>query len=157
MASDGRPEPEPPRWERVTEPRVIYRFLQESVPTAEDFRTDGERGKTVTNSEHRDLLTGMSVFDSLVAARERWAQVKDDALKKQREKETEKASSKKRVRPRPFRMSIGMFIGAVVVGPGIDVEIVDIGDPGGHLTMRAPKDDLAARVVDVYPADSKPT
>jgi hypothetical protein len=151
------PEPEPPEWEPVTEPRIVYRFLKGPKATPEDFASDGERGKKLLPGEHPDLLTGMSVFLSEASARERWQQVKSAALRKQRERETEKAARLKQVRPRPFRMSIGDYIGEVVIGPGAGVEILDLAEPGGHLTMRGPKDELAARVANVYPAETEPT
>jgi|HubBroStandDraft_6_1064221.scaffolds.fasta_scaffold501283_1 hypothetical protein len=147
----------PLNWQPVTEPRIVYRFLQGREPTPEDFRSDGERDKKPAKDEHPDLLTGMSAFVSEAKARERWNQVKASALRKQRAKESERAARLKQVRPRPFRMSIGDYIGEIVLGPGAGIEIIDSEEPDGHLTIRGPKDVLAARVADVYPAETKPT
>jgi hypothetical protein len=157
MPPDDELEPDPPEWEPITEPRTVYRFLQGPVATPEDFRSDGERGKTVARGEHPELLTGMSVFVSEETARKRWADVKDDALRKQREKETERDALRKKANPRRFRLSIGDHIAEVVLGPGAGIEIAGPADVGGHLTIRGSKDGLATRVADVYPADSKPT
>jgi hypothetical protein len=145
--------PDPPNWEPVREPKLVYRFVKQSDPGAEgfsdNFMSDEERGKTPVPDEHPDLLTGMSAFISEEKARKRWAEIKAEALKKR--------SERNRRRQRPLRMSVGDYIAEVLLGPGGDFEVVDTGAPDGHLTIRGDKDQLADRVRRVYPAESTPT
>jgi hypothetical protein len=149
--------PELPRWERVIEPRIVFRFLKQPDPAAADFAdnfmSDEDRGKRPSEGEHPELLTGMSAFASEAAARKRWAEIKAGALKKR----SEKSQRRQRGRPRPFRMTIGDYIGEVVLGPGEGFEVVDLGEIDEHLTIRGNKDQLALRVARVYSAESKPT
>jgi hypothetical protein len=149
--------PEPPNWEPVAAPRSVFRFLRQPDRDADDFadnfRPDSESPKKAAPGEHPELRTGMSAFVSEAKARERWAQLKAGALKQRSEKNARRQSAN----PRRFRMSVGDYIGEIILGPGAGIEIVDPGEPDGHLTIRAPKEVLAARVADVYPAETKPT
>lgn len=146
-------QPEQPDWLPVTEPRLVFRFLKEPDPDAdgfaENFSSDADRGKGAVEGEHPELLTGMSVFASEAAARQRYAVLKDQALKKR--------SNRNRRRQRPFKMSIGDHIGEVLLRAGEGFEIVDDGDPEGHLTLRGDKHRLAACVARIYPAARSPT
>lgn len=145
--------PQPPKWEPVVEPRLVFRLLRQPDRTADDFAdnfmSDGERGKALHDDEHPDLQTGMSVFASEAAARARYTAVRNEALKNR--------SDRNRRRNRPIKMRIGEHIGEVLLAPREGFEIVDDGDPEGHLTLRGDKDRLAARVAQIYPAGSPPT
>ena len=50
-------------------------------------------------------------------------------------------------------MSVGDYIAEVELQPNQGFEIVDSGDPDGHLTIRGDKDRLAAHVRHVCPAE----
>jgi hypothetical protein len=157
MPSDEPTEPPPPNWQPIAEPWTVFRFIKQPDRNAADFvdnfKPDAESPKKVAEGEHPDLRTGMSAFVSEAKARERWAQIKAAALKQRGEKNVRR----QRTNPRPFRMSIGDHIGEVVLLPGSGVEIVDPREPDGHLTIRGPRDVLAACVADIYPAETKPT
>lgn len=144
---------EAPNWQPIVEPRLVFRFLRQPDRAAadfvENFASDADRGKQATHDEHPEWLTGMSAFVSEHKARARWAELKASALKKRSERNAR--------RQRPFRMSIGDYIAEVLLGPGEGFEIVDDDDPQGHLTIRGDKHQLAARVADIYPADTAPT
>lgn len=154
MAPDDPTElPVPPHWRAVTEPQIVFRFLKEAnrdvAAFVENFASDAERGKTLALGEHPELLTGMSVFVSEATARKRWAELKGEALKKR--------SERNKRRQRRLRMSVGEHIGEVLLGPGQGFEIAGEADAEGHLTIRGDKTLLAARVTDVYPAQTTPT
>jgi hypothetical protein len=143
----------------VSEPRLVYRFLKKPDKDASDFAdnfmSDGERanGKPTLPGEHPEFRTGMSAFVSEAAARKRWVEIKAASLKKR----SEKSARRQKGRPRTFKMSIGDHIGEVLLGPGEGFEIVDMNETDGHLTIRGDKDRLAARVADIYPAETTAT
>lgn len=144
--------PEQPPWQPIAEPKVVFRFVKHADPNddnlSDDFASDQERNKSPLPDEHPELLTGMSAFDSEAHARKRWAELRSFALRKR--------SERNKRRQRPFRMSVGDYIAEVELVPDEGFEIVDLGDPDGHLTIRGDKHRLAARVSRVYPAESTP-
>ncbi|HEV2973889.1 MAG TPA: hypothetical protein VGX69_02700 [Solirubrobacteraceae bacterium] len=138
----------------MTEPRLVFRFLKQpdkhAPDFADNFKSDEERGKKPVQGEHPDLGTGMSAFVSEAAARKRWAEIKSGSLKKR----SEKSERRQKGRPRPFKMSIGDYVGEVLLISGAGFEFVDLNEPDGHLTIRGEKNRLAAQVADVYPAET---
>ncbi len=149
MPPDELLEPEPPNWEPVVGPRIVFRFLKQPEPSPDDFMSDGERGKQLVPGEHPDILTGVSAFASEAKARQRWVEIREGALKKR--------SERNKRRQRPLRLSVGDYIAEVLLAPSEGFEIVDLGASDGHLTIRGDKTRLAARVARVYAADSNPT
>ena len=153
MPPDEIAEPAPPVWQPVTEPQLVFRFLKQPNQDAEDFADQflaDDKGKKAVEGEHPDLRTGMSAFASEVAARKRWADLKAAALKQR----SEKSARRQKTKPRRFKMSIGDYIGEVLLVPGEGFEIAGPADVDGHLTIRGDKDRLAARVLDIYPAET---
>jgi hypothetical protein len=144
---------EKPRWQPITEPWIVFRFVKDADPNAdgfaENFASDQERGKSPLPDEHPDLLSGMSAFASEEKARRRWTTIRSNALRRQ--------SERNKRRQRPLRMSVGDYIAEVELVPNEGFEIIDLSEPDGHLTIRGDKHQLAARVVRVYPAESQPT
>jgi hypothetical protein len=144
---------ERPNWQPVDEPRLVFRFLKNPDPDAENFvenfASDDERGKEPTQDEHPDWLTGMSVFVSEEKARQRWSELRSAALRKRSERNAR--------RQRPLRMSVGDHIGEVLIAPNHGFEIVDDDDPEGHMTLRGDKHLLASSVANIYPAQTEST
>jgi hypothetical protein len=144
--------PDPPEWEPVTAPRLVFRFLKKpdrnAVDFADNFKSDAERDKEPLEGEHPDFQTGISVFVSEAAARKRWAELKVAALKNR--------SDRNKRRGRPVRMTVGEHIGEVLLGPNQGFEVAGE-DSDGHLTARGDKDRFASKVVDIYPAERPPT
>ena len=79
-----------PDWQPVLAVTCVFRFVKDGDPSAEgfadNFKSDAERDKAPAHDEHPDLLTGMSAFASEAKARERWAQIRKQALKKRSER-----------------------------------------------------------------------
>jgi hypothetical protein len=141
-----------PPWQPISEPRIVYRFVKNESLTddgfSDNFASDEERGKSSLPDEHPELLSGMSAFDTEAHARKRWAELRASALRRR--------SERNKRRQRPFRMSVGDYIAEVELVGNEGFEIVDLGEPDGHLTIRGDKRRLAAHVNRVYAAESPP-
>ena len=124
-----------------------HRFAEEARTDcegfAENFNTDAEQGKTAPpDPEHPDYLHGLSAFDSLDNARDKWADV------------YEKARERAEAKGKPVVVRLGDHVAKVTLQPdeGFEIDAPPNTDPRGHLWIKGDKDRLAAAAGPIYPA-----
>lgn len=138
-------DPQPPQWQPVAEPRVVYRWVKhpsrDHVAFVENFASDGERDQQPLPGEHPDYMQGRSAFDSLENARAAWERIH--------------AKLKERKKGKPFEMRVGHFIAEIKLKPedGFEIDAPPDADPRGHLWIKGDKTKLAAATGTIYAAD----
>jgi hypothetical protein len=135
---------QPPNWQQVVAPIVVYRWVKHSSPDVEDFvrdfESDAERGETPLPGEHPDYMLGRSAYDSLENAQDAWMRLY--------------AKIQERKKGKEFEMKVGYFIAAIELRPddGIEIDAPVDADPRGHLWVKGDKAKLAAACSTIYPA-----
>jgi hypothetical protein len=135
--------PHPPLDRRpVAEERRVYRFVHAAElgdpSLRDDCLSDRETGKRPFAREKAipELQDGMSMFASLAAARSVWRDMEQIAI----------------ARGQPVRA--GDFIAELVLRPGSDVELEDLGEVDEHLTVWGDPDTLVDAISAVYRAST---
>ncbi|MFZ2051422.1 MAG: hypothetical protein WAU69_10890 [Solirubrobacteraceae bacterium] len=138
-------ELQPPQWQPVVEPRLVYRWVKHSSSDHEDFIenfvSDAERGEKPLEGEHPDYMHGRSAFDSLENARSAWERIY--------------VRLKARSKGKPVKMRVGHFIAEIELRPGdgFEIDAPLNADPRGHLWIKGDKTKLAAATGTIYAAD----
>jgi hypothetical protein len=138
-----------PKWEPITEPQSVFRFVQHDSPEHPDFVSNfvcdaDNPNQKAFEDEHPDYRLGMSVFATEEQARVVWATIAANLQAR--------ASPKNKRRNRPPRLKVGHYIAELALTPANGFELAGPPDDRGHMTLKGPAEALAAATQNVYPA-----
>jgi hypothetical protein len=123
--------------------RAAFRFVHpssmEDPALADDFKSDKEAGLRPGGRERQipELCQGISMYGSLASARQVWSNLRQIADE------------------RGQKVRVGYYIAEVVLMPGNDFEIEDLGEPDEHLIVWGDRFKLCDAVGEVYDAQTE--